>query len=278
MDRMLAADRTRRIPAHLEFAELHLQSVEMNQPPDQRLADADDQLHRFDGLHHADDSRQHAEHAAFGAARHHPGRRRFGIEAAIARPAQARRKNRALAFKPEDRAVDVRLVEEDTNIVGEIAGREIVGAVDDDIVVFDDLDGVVAAEHGVVKDDMDVGIDILDAIARAIELLASHVLRAVQDLALEIRIVDNVEIDQPKCADAGRGQVKRDRRSEPASANAKHLGRLELFLPLQRYLRHDEMPRITGNFIIAKLDVLESHRIQNALAHIKNRHGLNCQF
>ena len=52
----------------------------------QRLADAEDQLHRLGRLNRADDAGQHAEHAALGAARHEAWRRRLGIQAAVAGP------------------------------------------------------------------------------------------------------------------------------------------------------------------------------------------------
>ena len=92
-----------------------------------------DQLDRLGRLDHADDARQHAEHAAFGAARHEAGRRRLGIQAAIAR-AVLRREHRRLSFEPEDAAVRVRLAEQHARVVHEIARREIVGAVEDDVV------------------------------------------------------------------------------------------------------------------------------------------------
>ena len=55
---------------------------------------------------------------------------------------------------------------------------------------------------------------------------------AVQDLALQVAEVDGVEVDDADGADAGRGQVHRHRRAEPAGADAQHLGGLQLLLPL----------------------------------------------
>ena len=240
----------------------------MHEPADQRLADSHDQLHGFDSLHHPDHARQHAKHATLRAARHHPGRRRLGIQAAIAGTVKARRKDGALALEPEDRAIDVRLVQEDADVVREIPRRKIVRAIDDDVVLLDDLSGILAAEHGVVQDDMHVRIDVLDPVARAVELLAADILRAMEHLALEIRVIDDIEINEPECADPRCGKIKSDRGAKPARPNAEHFGRLELLLPFERYLRHDEMPRITGDFIIAELDVFEPSRIQNAFTHI----------
>ena len=113
----------------------------------------------FRGLDAADDAGQHAEHAAFRAARHHAGRRRFGIKAAIARPAQVRREHAGLAFEAEDRAIDVRLLEQHAGVVGEVARREIVRAVHHDVVGADEVERVFAGDARVVEDDFDVRID-----------------------------------------------------------------------------------------------------------------------
>src|SRR4051812_41909205 len=100
---MRSAHRAIGILAKLELAELHSKRIEDQEAPDQWFTRAEDQLHRFCRLNAADDSRQYAKHPAFGAARDQPGRRRFGIEAAIARTF-LRREHRRLPLEPEDAA------------------------------------------------------------------------------------------------------------------------------------------------------------------------------
>ena len=109
------------------------QRVMDEQPAGQRLTDAEEQLDRLGGLDRADGRAQHAEHPALGAARHRPGRRRLGEDAAVAGPV-ARPPHRDLAVEAQDRAPDVRLAEHDAGVVDEVAGREVVGAVDDEVV------------------------------------------------------------------------------------------------------------------------------------------------
>ena len=111
---------------------------------------------------------KHAEHAALGAARDEPGRRRLRIKAAIARPAQVRREHAGLAFEAEDGAVHVRLLQQHAGVVGEVARGEVVGAVHDDVVGADDVEGVLAGEPGVVQDDLDVRIEAVDGFPRRI--------------------------------------------------------------------------------------------------------------
>ena len=81
---ILAADGTSRILLQLELAELHIEGVEVEQSPRQRLADAENELERLDGLHRPDNTRQDAQYARLLAARRHPGRRRLGAAAAAA--------------------------------------------------------------------------------------------------------------------------------------------------------------------------------------------------
>src|SRR5205814_8913090 len=98
----LAAERTERVFAELELAELHIERVEQEQTADERTPFAQRDFQDLRGLDTADDARQHTEHAAFGATGHHARRRWFGIEAAITRPAQVRREDAGLAFEAED--------------------------------------------------------------------------------------------------------------------------------------------------------------------------------
>src|ERR1700710_2763874 len=48
-----------------------------------------------------------------------------------------------LAFEPEDRTVDHRDALEQRGVVDQVAGREVVGAVDDHVLAVDDVEHVV---------------------------------------------------------------------------------------------------------------------------------------
>src|SRR5262249_32458358 len=113
--RVRAADRAIGILLQLQLAEFHPQRGVDQEPPDERLAYPEDQLHRFGRLDDADDARQHAEDAALGAARHEPWRRWFRIQAAVARTFGGR-EYRRLSFEPEDTAVRVRLAQDHARV------------------------------------------------------------------------------------------------------------------------------------------------------------------
>src|ERR1700733_14032199 len=76
-----AADGAVGILAQLELAEAHVERIDQEQAPDERLAFAEDQLDDLCGLDDADEAGQNAKYAAFRAGGDQPRRRRFGIKA-----------------------------------------------------------------------------------------------------------------------------------------------------------------------------------------------------
>ena len=222
-------------------------AVVEHEPTDQGPADPQEQLDGLGCLHHADHPRQDAQHAPLGAVGHEVRRRRLGIKAAIARPVR-REEDRRLAVEPEDRAVDVRLAQEHARVVDQVAGREVVSPVHDHVVFGENLQRVATIDRMLVADDVQVGVDGLQLLLGAGDLGPADVGREVDDLALEVRDVDDVEIDQPDRANPGRGQVERQRRAQPAGADAEDLRSLEPLLPLHRHLGHDQVAGIALDF------------------------------
>ncbi len=98
---MRAAHGAIRILAQLQLAEAHRKCVVEQQAADQRLANSQNQFHRFGGLDQADHARQNSQHAAFGATRNQARGWRFGVQAAIARPARIR-EHAGLAFEAKN--------------------------------------------------------------------------------------------------------------------------------------------------------------------------------
>src|SRR6266487_4189763 len=140
--RVGAAHRAGRVLPEAQFAELHAERIEHEQAADQRVAFPQQEFDRLDRLDRTDDPRQDAEDAAFRTRGHEARGRRFRVEAAVAR-ALLRVEDARLAFEPEDRAVDVRLLQEDGRVVHEVPRREVVSPVDDHVVVLQDVHRVV---------------------------------------------------------------------------------------------------------------------------------------
>ena len=126
-------------------------------------------------------------------------------------------------------------------VVDEEAGREVVGAVDDDVVAVEDRQHVVGAEPDVVGDDVDVGVEQGERLLGRVDLAIADAVDVVEDLALEVRLVDDVHVDDAERADAGGREVERGRRAEPAGAEQQHLGVEQLLLALVADLGQEQV-------------------------------------
>jgi hypothetical protein len=166
--------------------------------------------------------------------------------------AAARVEHRGLALEAVDRAVDVDLAEHHRRVVDQVAGREVVGAVDDDVVVGEDGQGVGRGDPLLVDVDPGLGIEVEHAAPRRLRLRGADVLGAVDHLALEVRQVDHVEVHDPEPADAGRGEVQRQRRAEPAGADQQHRAGEQLLLPRAAELGQAEVAGVTQVVVLGQ--------------------------
>src|SRR5438552_4068416 len=78
----------------------------------------------------------------------------------------------------------------------------------------------------------------------------------MDDLALQIGERHIIAIDDAERADAGRGEVEQDRRTEAARPNDENLGRLELRLARSPDILEHDVPRIAFQFLARELHQL----------------------
>nr|BFE76745.1 hypothetical protein GCM10020092_100460 [Actinoplanes digitatis] len=76
---------------------------------------------------------------------------------------------------------------------------------------------------------------------------------AVDDLALEIGLVDGVEVDDAERSDAGRGQVEQGGRAETTRADGQDLGVLQPLLPVHPDVGDDQVTRVAADLVDAQL-------------------------
>ena len=108
-----------------------------------------------------------------------------------------RSEHRRLTLEAKDRAIDVWLPCKHADVVRQITGGKVIGAVHDHVVVSHDLLRVVAGEATFVQFEFDLRINIPQPVARRCELAAADVLCSVENLPLQIGKIDTVEIDNP---------------------------------------------------------------------------------
>ena len=136
-----SAERTGRILRAIDFSEFHVERIVDQQFIGDRLSDAEDFFDRFRRLENSHRAGQDAKHTGFLTIRDQPGRRRFGIETAIARIALMRLDRGQLTLKPKHAGGDQCFLGKETGVVHQKPRREVVGSVQHDIVLRDERRG-----------------------------------------------------------------------------------------------------------------------------------------
>ena len=98
---------------------------------------------------------------------------------------------------------------EQRRVVEEVAGREVVGAVEHDVIAVEDLHHVVGAESHVVGHDVDVGVHGSERLLGRVDLAFADPVHVVQDLALQVGGVDHIHVDDAERADTRGGEIER---------------------------------------------------------------------
>ena len=108
--------------------------------------------------------------------------------------------------------------------------------------------------------DLDVGVERRDRLLGRIDLRDADPLARVDHLALEVRQVDLVVVDDSERSDAGGGEIQRGRRSEAAGAEQEHLRVEQLLLALGPDLGQQQMARVAlallGRQRLRRLDLV----------------------
>ena len=110
--------------------------------------------------------------------------------------------------------------------------------------------------------DVGVPVQALDRLLGGVDLEHADRVLGVDDLALQIRFVDDVEVDQAEGADAGGGEVEGEGSAEAAGADAEDLRRLELLLAFHADLREDQVARVAGDLFVGQLGQFRGHFVE----------------
>ena len=156
-------------------------------------------------------------------------------------PRVVRPVDRHLTLEHEDGGIDERDAQEMAGVVDQVAGGEVVRAVEHHIVPPHDLEGIVGPQGLAIADDLDIGVEILDPLDGGVDLGLADGALAVQDLALEIAAVDVVVVDDADRPHPGGCQIERRRRTQPAGADQQHAGIQQLDLAGLAQVGQDEM-------------------------------------
>ena len=213
---------------------------------------AEDQLDRLGRLDAADEPGQDAEHAALGATRHLARRWRLGIEAAVARPA-GRVEHRRLAVEAEDAAVDVRLAQQHAGVVDQVARREIVGAVDDDVVGLEDVEALADVSATSCRSIAHVGVDGA-AGGRGASRSFGRPTSGVPCSTWRWRLLKSTtsKSTRPMRPTPAAARYRPSGEPSPPAADEQHLAGFELLLPLHADFGHDQVAAVAEHLVLRK--------------------------
>ena len=74
----------------------------------------------------------------------------------------------------------------------------------------------------------------------------------MNNLALQVGVVHDIEIDETESAYAGGGEIERHRRAQASGADAEHARGFQLLLTLHAHLGHDEMAGVAQDFVFVQ--------------------------
>ena len=220
-----------------------------HQPADQRIPNADNEFHGLSGLDGSDGSTQNPEHPTLGAGRHQTRWRRLGEHAAIA-GAVPRPPDAGLTVEAKDRTPDVRLAQQHARVAEQIPGREVVGPVQDQVVVGNDRQGVGRVDPNVMPDDLHQWVDRGQRLRGGLGLQPADVLDSVDDLSLEVRHLDHVGVNHPDGSDTGGCEVQERRRPQTPCSDDQDPRVLQPPLTLHAHVRDEHVSGVA-------LDLLE---------------------
>src|SRR5262249_13382000 len=92
-----------------------------------------------------------------------------------------------------------------------------------------------------------------DGVTGGLGLGAADVRLAVDDLALQVRLVDLVELHDAERADARGGQVHQRRRAQAAGSHTEHLGGLQPLLPGHPDVGDDQVAGVPADLVYGEL-------------------------
>ena len=107
------------------------------------------------------------------------------------------------------------------------------------------------------------GFSALEHLLGGVDLEHADGRGGVDDLALQVAGVDDVEVDEAERADAGRGEVERERRAEAAGADAEDAGGLQLLLAFHADLGQDQVARVAGDLFVGQLREFGGEFVEN---------------
>ena len=93
------------------------------------------------------------------------------------------------------------------------------------------------------------GVDLRDRLTSALRFRTSNVTVPMNDLALQVRFVDDVKLDDAEGAYTCCREIHQRRRSEATRPNTQHPGVLQALLTVHPHVGDDEVAAVSANLV-----------------------------
>ncbi len=207
------------------LAEAHAQRIKAQQPPHQRLADAQQQLQHLGGLQHTGQSRQHTQHTGLGTVRRELRRRRLREQAAVARrhaTLAASVKHAHLAVETLDGGVHQRLGVLDAGVVEQVTQREVVRPVQHHIHAVQQRIHILGRDPLRHRLDLDRRVQRQQSLARGIDLELADAGFGMHDLPVQVAALHAVMVGEAQVPYPRGGQIEASRRAQATGTQHQH--------------------------------------------------------
>ena len=132
-------------------------------------------------------------------------------------------------------------------------GREIVAAVDDEVVARQQRFCILAGKPALGGQNLDVRIEARTKLAANFGFGLPDLIVAEDRLTLQIGPVDDVIVDDRQAPDARSGERRDCRASDTPGSDNGDAGRLQLALPDASELRQDDVPGVALQLVVAEI-------------------------
>jgi hypothetical protein len=222
--RLLVAKRTGRILPDRKCLKFHIERIVNQKLTDQGLSLLENQFDGLCGLNQSNLPGYNSQDTRLVSAGDQTRRRRLRKETPKAWPSLLGREDTGLAFKLENASVDIGFPCKERCIVCQKLGREVVGTIDDDVVLWKDFKGILGSQSFLISYNLNIRIDSADGLLGRFCLRSTHVSRAMQHLPLKVCQIDLVRIDNPQGSHSSSGEVESGWAAQASCSNQKDPG------------------------------------------------------
>ena len=158
-----------------------------------------------------------------------------------------------LPLKAEDASMRKRLSGHDTSIIYEELHREIIRPIDYEIILFNDVKGIVGTQELLVCVYFHIRIDQLYLFAGRIHFGPVCIGSKVDNLTLQVTDIYHIPIHDTDCSHSGCCQIESNRSTKSSCPDNQDFTLLDFFLSFHAHILQQNVPAITFQFFLCEI-------------------------